>query len=155
MTLARAEEAAAKLRAALVPIDPAELGVRLEHVLALWPAPENFAAVAGFYRQALERYPRDIAAAAIDHVAMTHAFPTMPKPADFHRVADRDYTDRYRAANRADMAIAKLRAQVRRPPAAPERLPAADARADDAVHVGDIAGRLASRARRAASEGDQ
>lgn len=77
---ARLQTALAKARRQAAPIAPQALAVKLERTLALWPAPENFAATAAFYREALADVPDDLVDQALRHARLTLKW--FPKPAE-------------------------------------------------------------------------
>lgn len=77
------------------PIDPKELTVKLAGTLELWKLPDNWPAVAEFYREALADVPADLVDLALQHCRRTLKW--FPKPCELREPIERIWEERQRA----------------------------------------------------------
>lgn len=94
----------------LRPIDERELGVKLAQTLALWPPPDNLAAVMPAYRMALADVPADLVDIALRHVMLNCKW--FPRPAEIREPIARLLEQRRRRHDDERERRASLTAQL-------------------------------------------
>ena len=102
------------LPAELRPIDERELGVKLAQTLAIWPPPDNLAAIMPHYRMALADVPADLVDVALRHVALHSKW--FPKPAELREPIERLLDQRRRRVTAQSERIAHIAKQLAAPP---------------------------------------
>jgi hypothetical protein len=99
------------VESSLTPMDQKGLAMLLVQTLNLYGAPENWAAIADFYLEALADVPADLVPQTMKNVRMTCKW--FPKPSEFRDAVPEDF-------RRRRLALARLR--VARLNAVPERV---------------------------------
>lgn len=87
-----------------MPVNPKLLAIRLAETVELWGAPDNWAKVAGFYREALGSLPADVAEDVLKRARLK--FKWMPKPSELFEMATEEIN-----ARQADLRRARLEAK--------------------------------------------
>ncbi len=81
-----------RAKEALRPIDPKLLAIKLAETIELWGTPENWGHIVGFYREALDDLPEDVAMAALKSARMRCKW--LPKPSEIRAFADEEMSHR-------------------------------------------------------------
>jgi hypothetical protein len=97
----------------LRPIEPKELAVKLVQTFAIWKLPDNWDAIAPFYREALADVPADLAEFALRHVRLTCKW--LPKPAELREPIAELLATRQRVHAERERRAAEGAAQVPQP----------------------------------------
>lgn len=119
------------LPAELQPIDERELGVKLAQTLAIWPPPDNLAAIMPHYRMALADVPADLVDVALRHVALHSKW--FPKPAELREPIERLLDQRRRRVAAQSERIAHIAKQLAAPPITEAERAADRARIDEMI----------------------
>ena len=119
------------LPAELQPIDERELGVKLAQTLAIWPPPDNLAAIMPHYRMALADVPADLVDVALRHVALHSKW--FPKPAELREPIERLLDQRRRRIAAQSERVEHIAKQLAAPPITEAERAADRARIDEMI----------------------